>query len=527
MQFVFGDCVLDLDRRELMRGSEAIAVGPKVFDLLVYLVQNREHVVSKDDVLDTVWAGRIVSESTLTSHINAVRKAIGDTGEDQRLLRTVARKGFRFVGEVKETPSATAPVSFKSDPAQQNEAHAHALALPDRPSIAALPFQNLSGDAEQEYFADGIVEDITSALSRIRWLFVIARNSSFTYKGRAVDVTQVSRELGVRYVLEGSVRRARDRVRITGQLIDGTTGGHLWADRFEGTIGDIFELQDQVTENVVGAIAPRLELAEIERAKRKPTESLDAYDYYLRGMANVHRGTKDSIAEAIVQFYRALDLDPDFASAHAMAGWSMFWRKVNGWTTDGDKEVAEGTRLVRRAVELGMDDAVALTRSGHALGYFTRDLDYGIGLIDRALVLNPNLASAWFLGGFLRVWNGNPDGAIEFFSHAMRLSPLDPEMYRMQAGMAVAHLFAGRFDVASSWAEKSFRQLPSFLMVVGIAAASLALAGRQDEAERAIKHLRQLDPTLRVSNLRDWLPIRRQDHLATFANGLRRAGLPE
>jgi TolB-like protein len=526
MQLLFGDCVLDLDRRELTRGSVAIAIGPKVFDLLVYLVKNRERVVSKDDLLDTVWAGRIVSESTLTSHINAVRKAIGDTGEDQRLLRTIARKGFRFVGDVRDAQSSAGSVSLTTQP-QSNEPRAHGLALPDRPSIAALPFLNLSGDPEQEYFADGVVEDIISALSRMRWLFVIARNSSFTYKGRAVDVKQVSRELGVRYVLEGSVRKAVNRVRITGQLIDATTGGHLWADRFEGTLGDIFELQDQVTENVVGAIVPQLELAEIERAKRKPTESLDAYDYYLRGMANLHRGTRESVAEAIDQFYRALELDPKFASAHAMAGWCYLWRKVNGWMINRDKDIAEGVRLARRAVELGMDDAVALTRSGAALGNLAGELDYGIGLIDRALLLNPNLASAWFLGGFLRAWNGNPEGAIEYFMHAMRLNPLDPEMYRMQAGMAFAHLFAGRFDVAASWAEKSVRQLPDFLIPAGIIAASHALAGRQSEAERAINHLRQLDPTLRVSNLREWLPIHRDDHLATFAEGLRRAGLPD
>jgi TolB-like protein len=230
--------VLDLDRRELTRGSETVAVGPKVFDLLVYLVENRERVVSKDDVLDTVWAGRIVSESTLTSHVNAVRKAIGDSGEEQRLLRTVARKGFQFVGEVKDVQPSAGAASPKPDPAPASEGRAAALILPDKPSIAALPFVNLSGDPEQEYFADGVVEDIISALSRMRWLFVIARNASFTYKGRAVDVTQVSRELGVRYVLEGSVRKATNRVRITGQLIDGTTGGHIWADRFEGQLGN-------------------------------------------------------------------------------------------------------------------------------------------------------------------------------------------------------------------------------------------------------------------------------------------------
>ena len=402
MQYGFEDYVLDPERRELARGSEAIAIGPQVFDLLLYLVQNREHVVSKDDLLDVVWDGRIVSELTLTSHINAARKAIGDSGHEQRLIRTIARKGFRFVGEVREGQPSVGFSSARPGAASADEPSAHALELPDRPSIAVLSFLNLSGDPEQEYFADGVVDDIISALSRIRWLFVVARNSSFTYKGRAVDVKQVGRELGVRYVLEGSVRKAADRVRITGQLIDATTGGHLWADRFEGTLDDIFELQDQLTENVVGAIAPQLERAEIERAKRKPTESLDAHDYYLRGMAHMHRGTRDSIDEALAQFYRALQLDPNFASAYAMAAWCHLWRKANGWMIDGPQEIAEGARLARRAVELGRDDAVALTRSGSALGHLAGDLDGGIALIDRALVLDPNLASAWFLGGFLQ-----------------------------------------------------------------------------------------------------------------------------
>ena len=527
VQFVFEDYVLDPDRRELTRGFEVIAIGPQVFDLLVYLVQNRERVVSRDGLLHAVWGGRIVSESTLTTHINAVRKAIGDSGVEQRLIRTVARKGFRFVGEVREAQSSGDFSPLKTETASSDETPAHALALPDKPSIAILPFQNLSGDAEQEYFADGVVEDITSALSRIRWLFVIARNSSFTYKGRTVDVKQVGRELGVGYLLEGSVRKATNQVRITGQLIDATTGGHLWADRFGGTLDDIFELQDQITVSVVGAIAPQLERAEIERAKRKPTESLDAYDYYLRGTANLHQGTRQAINEALPLFYKAIQLDPDFASAYGMAAWCHFWRKVNGWMTDRPQEVVEGARLARRAVELGKDDAVALTRGGHALAHLVGDLDGGIALLDRALVLNPNLAAAWFLGGFLRAWRGESDGAIKYFEQAMRLSPLDPEMYRMQAGMAVAHLFAGRFDTASSWAEKAYRDLPSFLMVVGIIAASHALAGRTDEARRALHHLRQLDPALRISNLKDWLPIRRPEDLATFTDGLRRAGLPE
>ena len=308
-------------------GLRSFRCSPKAFDLLVYLVQNREHVVSKDDLLHAVWEGRIVSEFTLTSHINAVRRAIGDSGEAQRLVRTLARKGFRFVGDVRELQSS----DDKSGFVKPNETSAEALVLPDKPSIAVLPFLNLSGDPEQEYFADGVVEDVISALSRIRWLFVIARNSSFTYKGRAVDVKHVGRELGVRYVLEGSLRKAANRVRITGQLIDATTAAHLWADRFEGTLDDIFELQDQMTANVVGAIAPQLERAEIERAKRKPTESLYAYDYYLRGRTKLNQGTREAVGEGLPLFYKAIELDPDFASAYAMAAWCHVWRKVNGW----------------------------------------------------------------------------------------------------------------------------------------------------------------------------------------------------
>jgi TolB-like protein len=271
------------------------------------------------------------------------------------------------------------------------------LSLPDKPSIAALPFQNMSGDPEQEYFADGMVEDIITALSRVRQLFVIARNSSFVYKGRAVDVKQVSRDLGVRYVLEGSVRKAANRIRITAQLIDASTGAHLWAERFDGGLEDIFDLQDQVTARVVGEIAPKLELAEIERAKRKPTESLDAYNYFLRGMANVHQWTRAANDEALGLFYKAMELDPGFAAAYGMAAWCYIWRKLNGWVVDRTKETSEGARLARRAVELGKDDAVALFRGGHALAWFAHDLDNSAAFLDRALALNPNLAAAWNL----------------------------------------------------------------------------------------------------------------------------------
>jgi TolB-like protein len=521
-RFVFGEHVVDADRRELTRGSEAVAVGPQVFDLLMYLLRNRERVVTKDDLIEVVWGGRIVSESTLTSHINAVRKAIGDTGEEQRLVRTIARKGYRFVGNVTEADAAERTAT----PAPP-EPLAPALTLPDRPSIAVLPFVNLSGDPAQDYFVDGVVEDIISALSRMGWLFVIARNSSFTYKGRAVDVKQVGRELGVRYVLEGSLRKAANRVRITGQLVDAGTGANIWSERFEGKIDDIFALQDQLTADVVGAIMPQLERAEIARAQRKPTGSLDAYDYYLRAMANLHHGTREAVDEALRLLLEAIDADPTFASAYGMASWCHFWRKVNGWMSDRARESAEGARLARRAIELGQDDAIALTRAGHALAHLAGELDSGVALLGRAKLLNPNLAAAWFLGGFVRLWRGDADDAIAYFTQAMRLSPLDPELYRMQAGMAAAHLFGGRFDQATSWATQAFRDLPSFLMAVAIIAAAHALAGRHDEAQRAMQRLRELDPSLRASNVLDWLPIRRPQDLATFTDGLRKAGLPE
>lgn len=528
MQFLFGDYTLDLDRRELRRGFELIPTAPQVFDLLSYLVRNRERVVSKDDLLEAVWSGRVVSESTLTSQINAARRALGDSGEEQRLIRTVARKGFRFVGEVAEASHAgTEPAMPPSRRASDASRSAPTLPLPDTPSVAVLPFENLSGDPEQEYFADGMVEDIITALSRMRWLFVIARNSSFTYKGRAVDAKQVGRELGVRYIVEGGVRKAANRVRLTAQLVDATTGAYIWADRFDGALQDVFDLQDQMAVSVVGAIAPTLEQAEIERATRKPTENLDAYDLFLRGMASFYQRTREANSEALSLFYRAIELDTNFAAPYGMAARCYVWRKLNGWMSDRVREVSEGARLARRAIELAKGDALALARGGHALAMLTGDLDSGIAIVDRALALNPNLAVDWYLSGFLRVFRGEPAVGIEHFARGMRLSPLDPETFRMQCGTAFAHLFAGRFDEASSWAEKSFLDQPTYITASAVMAASNALAGRMEEARRAARHLHHLDPELRVSNLKDWLPIRRPEDFATLSEGLRKAGLPD
>jgi TolB-like protein len=402
-----------------------------------------------------------------------------------------------------------------------------ALPLPDKPSIAVLPFQNMSGDPEQEYFVDGMAEDIITALSRMRWLFVIARNSSFTYKGRAVDLKQVGRELGVRYALEGSVRKVANRVRITGQLIDTATGAHLWADRFDGGLEDVFDLQDRVTTNVVGAIAPTLERAEIERSKRKPTESLGAYDYFLRGMASVHQWTSDANDVALRMFLKAIELDPDFASAYGMAAWCYVWRSINRWTVDREQENAEAIRLARRAVDLGADDAVALCMGGYALAFVAHDLDGGAALIERALSMNPNLAWAWHSSGWLRDFLGEPEAAIKHLEHGMRLSPLDPFVFRAYAGLACAHLLAGRYEESSLWAERALQRRPNLLVAIRESAASYALGGRLVEAQKAMAQLRHFDPELRISNLTDWLPLRRPQDIARYEEGLRKAGLPE
>jgi TolB-like protein/class 3 adenylate cyclase/tetratricopeptide (TPR) repeat protein len=402
-----------------------------------------------------------------------------------------------------------------------------APSLPDKPSIAVLPFENMSGDPEQEYFVDGMAEDIITALSRMRWLFVIARNSSFTYKGRAVDLKQVGRELGVRYVLEGSVRKAANRVRITGQLIDTATGAHLWADRFDGGLEDVFDLQDKVTTNVVGAIAPTLERAEIERAKRKPTESLDAYDYFLRGMASVHQWTSEANDEALRLFRKSIELDPDFASAYGIAAWCYTWRSINRWTIDRAQETAETIRLARRAVDLGADDAVALCMGGYALAFVAHELDNGAAFIDRALAMNPNLAWAWHSSGWLRAFLGEPEAAIKHLEHGMRLSPLDPFVFRAYAGLACAHFLAGRYEESSLWAERALQRRPNLLVAVRESAASHALAGRLLKAQKAMAQLRQSDPELRISNFTDWLPLRQPQDIARYEEGLRKAGLPE
>jgi adenylate cyclase len=300
------------------------------------------------------------------------------------------------------------------------------------------------------------------------------------------------------------------------------------ADRFDGGLGDIFDLQDQVTESVVGAIAPAVEKAEIERAKRKPTDSLDAYALYLRGLARFYQvGNRQANDEALRLFNSATELDPDFASAYGRAAFCYVIAKMNGWISDAAKEIAEVKRLAQRAVELGKDDAIALAASGWALAFVVRDLEVGAALIDRALGLNSNLAVAWSFGGWVKNFLGEPEAAIERFARAMRLSPLDPFVPGMRAGTAYAHFLLGRYDEAASWAAMALHDNPDFQPGLRIAAASNAMAGRAEQAHKAVARLRQLNPALRVSTLKDVLPYRRAEDLSRLEEGLRQAGLPE
>lgn len=522
LRYLFEEYAFDTDRRELHRRKGAIRLAPQVFDLLHYLIHNRERVVSKTELIDAIWKGRAVSEAALTTRLRVARSAIGDSGAEQRLIKTLPRKGWRFAGLVQEAPGP-AGGAVVAEPAV--EPSKPGLALPDKPSIAVLPFQNMSGDVEQEYFADGMADDIITGLSRSKSLFVIARSSSFIYKGSAVDIKRIGRELGVRYVLEGSVRKAGDRVRITGQLVDAATGNHIWADRYESKLEGVFDLQDRVTMSVIGAIAPHVERAEIARALRKPPESLNAYDYYLRGLAKVHRWTRKANGEALQLFCKAIEFDQSLASAYGMAAWCYVQRKGRGWMTEHVRERAEATRLAGKAVHLGGDDSIALCMGGYALAFVAHQFGDAAVFMDRGLVVNPNMAHGWTLSGWLRVWRGEPELALDHVAHAMRLSPLDPSMYAMHGAMAYAHFLAARYGPAASSAEKSMRDNPNFLLAICASAASNALAGRREQAQRDLARALECRPDLRTSNLKELTPFSRAKDLAVFTNGLRKAGL--
>jgi len=522
MRYLFEDYALDTDRRELHRGADVVSVAPQVFDLLDYLIRNRERVVSKDDLINAIWNGRIVSDAALTTRLNVARNAIGDSGEEQRLIKTLPRKGFRFVGSVQEAqgPAGAATADNPIEPPKP------ALTLPDKPSIAILPFTNLSSDPEQEYFADGVVEDIITGLSRSKTLFVIARNSSFTYKGKAVDIKQVGRELGVRYVLEGSVRKSGHRVRITGQLVDAATGNHIWADRYDSTLEDIFDLQDRVTTSVIGAISPQLERAEIERTKRKPTESLQAYDYYLRALASFYRYTRDGNIEAFKLTQIASNLDPDFAAPVAH-GANCFVQRSFFWGGVGAEDVAEARRLATRALELDKGDPTVLATAGNVLALLGEEMEEGALLLARAISLDPNLAVARIWYGLVQLNLGEGDAAIEQFQIGLRMSPLDPRIFLAQTGMASAHFVAGRYEDAFLWAKIAVQQNPNFVGAHRIMMSCHAMAGRVEEARQAWAVVRQINPTQRISKFISRSRLRRPKDIQLYAEAFRIAGMPE
>jgi TolB-like protein/Flp pilus assembly protein TadD len=454
-----------------------------------------------------------ISDDTYRQIRDRVEAAFDDKGEIA--LKNIARpvRVFAIAGATNATVS----------PAQSTPA----LPLPDKPSIAVLPFQNMSGDPEQEYFADGMVEDITTALSRIKWLFVIARNSSFTYKGKAVDIKQVGRELGVRYVLEGSVRKVGNRVRITGQLIDAESGAHLWADRFDGDLNDVFDLQDRITESVIGAVSPKLQQSEFERSDRKPTTNLTAYDYYLQGRSKLHFSKREVVVEALSLFRKAIELDPKYAAAHATAA---FWHVVLisfGWSEDRAREVKDAIAFARKAIELDKNDPLVLTEAGYTLAYVAYELEESADLLKRATIADPNYALAWNFRGLVNIFLGNYEDAIIYLGRALRLSPFDLWVFTTHNGLAYANLFSGRFDEATEWAETSVRVNPDYLGGRRILMACHATAGRIEAAKGVWEVASQMDPTQRISDIRQRYPIRRDVDVAKLAEAFRLAGMLE
>jgi len=401
------------------------------------------------------------------------------------------------------------------------------LPLPDKPSIAVLPFQNLTGDAEQDYFVDGMVEEITTAIARLPWLFVIARNSAFTYKGKPVDVKQVARELGVRYVLEGSVRKAANRVRITGQLIDTTTGAHIWADRFEGALDDIFELQDQVASNVAGAIEPKLRQSEIERASRKTTANLTAYDLYLRALAQSYRFTEEGFAEAVVLARQALAIDPSYAPAAAMVGWCRMLQRMQGWGTLSDEDIGEACRLARQALEAERDDAETISLAARTLFFLAGEVAMSAASLDRALALNPNAAHAWLARGNIHAHRNQPDAAIEAIERARRLSPFDQYTFFYAGGIALAHFSARRFEQTIEWADRALNDQPRLVTAMRVKVAALAHLGRLHEARAELSRVLAIDPEQTIAGFRERVHFGAPEVRELFVTGLRLAGLPE
>ena len=528
MQFHFSDHVLDPGVRELTRGGENIAVEPQVFDLLIYLVENRDRVVTKDDLIETVWDGRIVSESTLTSRINAARRAVGDSGKDQAVIRTLARKGFRFVGDVSATAAteprdelpqleASPPAVPSAEPLRQHQPPL------DRPAIAVLPFVNISGESEQEYFSEGISEDIITALSKLRWFYVVARNSSFSYKRKTAHLRQIGEELGVGYVVEGSVRKDGGHVRITAQLNDVVTGSHLWAERYDRNLADVFAVQDEITQAVVAAIEPQLYAAEDFRARRKTPDNMDAWDLVMRALQHYWRVTRQDnlVAQALLE--KANTVDPGYGQALSLLAACHTWAAHMGWA-EMPSSIVVAERAALAAIRADSEDAWA----HYALAsvyLFDKRFDDCIAEFELALRLNPNFSPARGLYGMALSYRGRCEEGDRAAREALRFSPRDP-FAAIYCGIAAYCQYSGRnYEEAIRLSREALRQRSDFVGAHRVLTAAAAMAGQDDVAKSALQDLRVAQPNISLGWIESRMPFERDADREHYLKGFRLAGL--
>jgi TolB-like protein/cytochrome c-type biogenesis protein CcmH/NrfG len=524
MQFLFSDQVLDTDRRELCRGSDRVAIEPQVFDLLVYLLENRDRVVSKDDLIAAIWDGRIVSESTLTSRINAARKAVGDSGRDQKLIRTIPRKGFRFVGTLRPQEGGNQPSDNAGHPADGADESLRPILSPlDRPAIAVLPFTNMSDEPEQEYFSDGISEDIITALSKLRWFYVIARNSSFIYKGRAVHVKQVGEELGVGYVVEGSVRKEGNRVRIMAQLNDVSSGIHIWSEHYDRSLADVFAVQDEITQAIVAAIEPQLYAAESFRAQRKAPDSMDAWDLVMRALSHYWRVTRQDnmVAQALLE--KAIRIDPNYGQALGLLAASHLFSAHMGWA-DMTDAIPVGERAALAAIRADSEDPWA----HYALAtvyLFTRNFEDSLAEFELAIRLNPSFSPARGYYGVALAYCGRWQEGDTAARQALRLSPRDPFAAVYCGVAAYAQFIGGNYDEAIRMSREALRQRGDFVGAHRVLVASAGMAGMNQVAEAALVELRRAQPNISLDWLANQMPFKRDIDRDHYLDGFRRAGL--